>query len=108
MLIGFMRKMALRDVKVQKLANAYERKHGRLDSGFTGELAEFSAANPVFSDADLAAAQGAIEATPLAGPTITMPEGTPGAAAIGGQEEFDALPSGAVFTGPDGKMRRKQ
>ncbi len=38
---------------------------------------------------------------------LPAPPGGAGAHRINSEEEFQALPSGAVFIGPDGKLRRK-
>lgn len=48
LIIDTARKLAQREQQVAKLAREYRKKNGHLDEGFYDELAEFSAANPLF------------------------------------------------------------
>lgn len=48
LIIQTARAVAKRDQEVAKLARAYRKKNGSLDEGFYDELADFSAANPLF------------------------------------------------------------
>lgn len=48
LIIQTARNLAKREVEVATLARAYRKKHGSLDEGFYDELADFSAAHPLF------------------------------------------------------------
>lgn len=48
LIIQTARAVAKRDQEVAKLARDYRKKHGSLDEGFYDELADYSAANPLF------------------------------------------------------------
>lgn len=85
-LIAVQRKIAQRKVEIADMATEYVQKNGVLDAGFEEELARFSEANPIFDGTELGAA------APVS---------------IKDDAEYDALPSGAEFTGPDGVKRRK-
>jgi hypothetical protein len=78
-------KMAQRDKDVAKLARDYRKKHGQFDEGFFDELEAFSQKNPLF--------------------TTKAPEQK--IKKIMGDADFNKLPSGTKFQGPDGVVRVK-
>jgi hypothetical protein len=53
LIIDYMKRVAQRSVDVEKLRQQYVRKHGRLDEGFYTALADWSDANPLFTDDDM-------------------------------------------------------
>lgn len=81
-----LRAKANRDLELSKMARDYVKQRGALDDGFFDLASQFMAENPVV-------AGGAAN--------------TGGAARINSDAEYNALPSGATFVGPDGKTRRK-
>lgn len=88
------RKIEIADFKAQYVAE-----NKRLDDRFFEIVSKWSQDNPMFED--LATATGAPAAQPGQAdkPKFVVP--------ITSDEEFDALPSGAFFKGPDGKTRQK-
>jgi hypothetical protein len=50
-MIEYRVKLAKREQQVAKMARAYRKKHGKFDEGFHDELAEWSAQNPLFQEA---------------------------------------------------------
>jgi hypothetical protein len=50
-MIEYRVKLAKREQQVAKMARAYRKKHGKFDEGFHDELAEWSAQNPLFPEA---------------------------------------------------------
>ena len=63
-MIEYRVKLAKREQEVAKKARAYRKKNGKFDEGFFDELAEWSAKNPLFPEADKPAAPTAGALTP--------------------------------------------
>ncbi|MGL4967010.1 MAG: hypothetical protein ACRC67_37665 [Inquilinus sp.] len=97
-LLDYTRRLNQRAMQVEQLANDYAQRNGRLDTGFRAELAQWAAANPLFAEAQAAA-------QPSPAPQPGQQSGGP--ARVTNDAEYDALPSGAAFVGPDGVQRRK-
>lgn len=53
LIIDYMKRVAQRSVDVERLRQAYVRKHGRLNEGFYSELADWSDAHPLFTEDDM-------------------------------------------------------
>lgn len=53
LIIDYMKRVAQRSVDVERLRQQYVRQNGRLDEGFFTKLADYSDANPLFSEADM-------------------------------------------------------
>ncbi len=68
LIIDYMKRVAQRSVDVERLRQQYVRKNGRLDEGFYTELADYSDANPIFSESDMKKAAPAV--APAAGGNI--------------------------------------
>jgi hypothetical protein len=76
------KKLRQRDIEVARMARAYERKNGVLDSGFEDELAKFSAENPLFDDMATSEAEApeilskipSMSATDLSSVDLTNPD----------------------------------
>lgn len=75
-IIDYMRRMAQRSVEVDQLRRDYIRENKRLDEGFYDRLAEWSAANPLFTPADEAAVAQALGAGPRQGQPGGAQQGT--------------------------------
>lgn len=89
LIIDSARQVAKRDQQVAKMARDYRKANGSLDEGFYETVQNYADAHPLF-----------------AGKTV------PGAAASGpsritNDADYNALPSGSTFIGPDGKQRKK-
>jgi hypothetical protein len=56
LIIDYMKRVAQRSVDVERLRQQYVRKNGRLGENFYTELADYSDANPLFSESDMKAA----------------------------------------------------
>lgn len=102
LLVELMTAKEQRKIEIGQLAREYaERNNGRLDDGWHAALARYSAQNPVFSqelmDKARTMSESGQQQSPAAG---VVPR-------IQSDEDFDALPPGAQFIGPDGKLRRK-
>lgn len=95
-LIDYMRRLNQRSVQIEQLANDYVQRNGRLDAGFRAQLAQWAAENPLFPEAQTAPRPAAQPSGAAASP-----------ARITNDAEYNVLPSGAVFVGPDGVQRRK-
>lgn len=81
--------LAQRNIEVAKLARGYRKKHGQFDEGFYDELAVYAEKHPLFTG-------------------NTLPQAAPSASAVTGKSDYDALPSGSIYTAPDGSQRRKK
>ena len=79
-------KMARRDKDVARLARDYRKKHGQMDDGFFDVLEDYSNKNPLFTAKD-------------------VPSGS--VKKIMGDKDYEKLPSGTKFIGPDGVERIK-
>lgn len=90
-----------RKVEIAQLARAYRQQYGRLDEGWYDVLAQFNQENPMVTPEMVARAQAAARETPQPSPAAGV------ARRISSDEEYDALPSGTLFIGPDGQLRRK-
>lgn len=101
LLVELMTAREQRRMEVAQLARQYRQMHGRLDEGWEDVLAQFSEDNPMFSSEMIERAQTAARATPQPSPAAGT--GTP----IASDTEYDALPSGSLYRGPDGVPRRK-
>lgn len=101
LIIDYMRRMAERSVQVDQLRRDYVRENKRLDEGFYDRLAEWSAANPLFTPADEAAVARAV------GGDGSGEGGQGRPVTVRTEEDFRLLPSGTLFTAPDGTVRRK-
>jgi hypothetical protein len=101
-LIGVMRKVYGRQQEVAQLARNYAKNNkGRIDAGFDQALAEWTNQHPLFPGAP--AGQGEQEPPAVQQrPAAAQP---PPAVDKAG---YDALPSGARYTAPDGKVRVKR
>lgn len=86
MILSTAKQLAKRDQDVARLAREYRKKHGHLDEGFYDELQAFSDKNPLFPAAQAAA---------------TIPT-------IKDDAEYNRLPPGTDYIGPDGKKRKKK
>jgi hypothetical protein len=83
-----LRAKANRDLELSRMAREYVKQKGALDDGFFDQAAQFMSENPVVVGRGGAANVG-------------------GAARVNSDAEYNALPSGSTFVGPDGKTRRK-
>lgn len=100
MLIAAQKKVNQRSIQVAKLARDYANKNGRLDTGFYDELAAFSEQNQLFEGE-------APPAVPTLPPMAGGPAGGPPRLGPSDKAAYDALPSGAQYIGPDGRVRAK-
>jgi len=110
LIIDFMRRMAERSIQVDKLRRDYVRQHKRLDEGFYDILAEWSAANPIFTQADEAAVAQVLGGGGQGGasaPSQVPQQGQGRPAQVRTEEDYRLLPSGTMYIAPDGTVRRK-
>jgi len=68
LIIDYMKRVAQRSIDVERLRQQYIRKNGRLNEGFYNELADWSDANPLFTEDDLKKA--AVAPQQQTGPSI--------------------------------------
>ncbi len=109
LLIDYMKRMNQRQLEVGRLRRDYVRQNGRLDEGFYQTLADYSAQNSLFNDMDIQGAQQALQGQALPAPTQQpQPEGAGQPARISSQQEYQQLPAGAQYIGPDGQPRTKR
>src|SRR5690606_35761245 len=101
LLVELMTAREQRRVDVAKLARQYRQERGRLDEGWHDVLAQYNEENPMVTPEMVERAQAAASTTPQPSPAAGV------AKRISGDEEYDALPSGTLFMGPDGQLRRK-
>ncbi len=73
LLLGYYKKVEKRKVEVAKLLRDYEIRNGRVGPGFYQELAEFSARNPLFTEADLRRAREIERQNPQRNPGAGTP-----------------------------------
>lgn len=109
-IIDFMRRMAERSIQVDKLRRDYVRQHKRLDEGFYDILAEWSEANPVFTQADEAAVAQVLGGGGQGGasaPSQVPQQGQGRPVQVRTEEDYRLLPSGTMYIAPDGTVRRK-
>ena len=110
LIIDFMRRMAERSIQVDKLRRDYVRQHKRLDEGFYDILAEWSEANPIFTQADEAAVAQVLGGGGQGGasaPSQVPQQGQGRPAQVRTEEDYRLLPSGTMYIAPDGTVRRK-
>ena len=101
LLVELMTAREQRRMEVAQLARQYRQMHGRLDEGWEDVLAQYSEDNPMFAPEVMERAQAAARTAPQPSPAAGT--GTP----ITSDAEYDALPSGSLYRGPDGVPRRK-
>ena len=110
LIIDYMRRMAERSIQVDKLRRDYVRQHKRLDEGFYDILAEWSEANPIFTQADEAAVAQVLGGGGQGGasaPSQVPQQGQGRPAQVRTEEDYRLLPSGTMYIAPDGTVRRK-
>ena len=110
LIIDYMRRMAERSIQVDKLRRDYVRQHKRLDEGFYDILAEWSEANPVFTQADEAAVAQVLGGGGQGGasaPSQVPQQGQGRPVQVRTEEDYRLLPSGTMYIAPDGTVRRK-
>jgi hypothetical protein len=117
-IIGIHRRIAQRDVEVSRMAINYAKNNGgRLDLGFHDALAQWSQANPMWSDKQKAALSGG--AQPAAAPGSPAVGAAPAPAPAQDQKQEimarqarrDAAPPGAIddeFLREDGRTERRK
>lgn len=108
-----------RKQQIAREARKYEKAHGQLDEGWTDRLNEFvnDPGNDLFKEGDAGRLRGVSGGAVQPGSTGSSPitpeergKGTrqnPMAIGPKDEEAFNALPSGAYYIGPDGKIRQK-
>ena len=110
LIIDYMRRMAERSIQVDKLRRDYVRQHKRLDEGFYDILAEWSEANPIFTQADEAAVAQVLGGGGQGGasaPSQVPQQGQGRPVQVRTEEDYRLLPSGTMYIAPDGTVRRK-
>lgn len=101
LIIETARKLAKRDQDVAKMAREYRKKHGQFDEGFFDELAVYSDKNQLFAERPTGGKKGAAPSGKAAQPQAdSIPT-------IKGESDYNKIPSGSIYIGPDGKRRRK-
>lgn len=66
LMIGFQKRLLEREDKVAQIARNYRKANGHIDEGFFNELADYSAAHPIFSKDDIEKVTGAKQEAPAA------------------------------------------
>lgn len=87
------RRAAVRQQEIARMAVAYEEEHGKLDSGFDRQVAEYAAAHPLYADMENAPTGDGTQARPHA---VRTPA------------EARALPPGSWFVTPEGQIRQRK
>jgi hypothetical protein len=102
LLVSLMTAKEQRKIEAAELAREYaEQNNGRLDDGWYSVLGRYNAQNPVFTPELME------EARTFSGEGQQQSPAAGVAPRIQSDDDFDALPSGSQFIGPDGKLRRK-
>ncbi|KQT52271.1 MULTISPECIES: M15 family metallopeptidase [unclassified Aureimonas] len=101
LIMGAFEKKAQLNLERSQVATAALR--GEIDPAEADKRLQAIDSTPLLDDAMRARLGGGGDAVAPA----AAPAGGPAPAAIGSQAEYDALPSGATFTAPDGTIRRK-
>lgn len=99
LMIEAARRVQQRKIEIAEFKAQYVQDNKRLDDRFFEIVSKWSQENPMFDDLSTQAGAPAAQSGQADKPKFVVP--------ITSDEEFDALPSGAFFKGPDGKTRQK-
>ena len=104
LILDLTERRARRDQEVAQMARQYEQQYGRVDAGFYDQIQQWANENPLYTEDDWqavrAAAAKAEQASPFSGTGAEPVQ-------VQTPEDYNTLPSGAVYRTPDGKIKRK-
>lgn len=108
MMLDTLEAAARRTQEINKLATAYQKEFGYLDSGFDEKLDQWRADNPMWSadmEADVDRLMGGAGTILAPAQSASQDQGPP---VVTNRNDFMNLPSGAEFYDPQGNLRVKQ